>query len=410
MTSQETIELLHRSALSHATRGITVCEEIFTRCDVADFPPGHMQELASILVAMLNAGEFIDPKTILTRCGEHSNALVRFYTTEVFGQDYGSPTYVASKVREYADRDRLTAALTRATQHISSTVPIEDVLARLEVDLSSLHRPDDLENATLTLDDILSIPDEDARWIMKDMLRINERLMFTGMEGGGKSVLLAQIAIGAAMGVHTLSMGIDRCEPVRVLVLDVENSLIQARNNARKIYPILAEMTGSDKASLEWINERYIDLADPKDATRIVRIAKEKRPQLMFMGSVYKLASEGDKHEASFNAISRTVDRIRAETGAAVILEAHTGHGFNNDRSKGSGMRPDGSSRWMRWPEMGYGMVPMGKQYPGITELVPFRGMRDDSYVWPKGLRRGNVLPWQPIMADEFDARYGSDR
>ena len=118
------------------------------------------------------------------------------------------------------------------------------------------------------------------------------------------------------------------------------------------------------------------------------------------------MAAEGEKHEQSFNAISRTVDRIRAETGAAVLLEAHTGHGFNNDRSKGSGMRPDGSSRWMRWPEYGMGMVPMGKRMSGVVELVPFRGARDASVQWPAGLKRDGVLPWTPIMKDEWEARY----
>jgi replicative DNA helicase len=402
----ETLELLHRAALDHASQGMEAATSVFTRCDVADFPTGVMQDLASTLVAMMNAGEVIEPMVVMTRCAEQSPALLKFFTVEVTGQRYATPSYVAVKVREHADRQRLAAALTRATQQVNGTLPTEDVVARLEQDLAVLQRPDDLDDATLTLEDVLSVPDEDARWIMRNMLRVNERLMFTGMEGGGKSTLLAQIALGAAMGVHTLSLDYEQHEPVRVLILDVENSLIQVRNNARKIYPTLAEMTGRSTAPLEWINQRYIDLSDPKDAARIIRLAKEKRPQLMFMGSVYKLASEGDKHEASFNAISRTVDRIRAETGAAVVLEAHTGHGFQNDRSKGSGMRPDGSSRWLRWPEMGYGMVPMGKQYPGVIELVPFRGMRDDSYIWPKGLRRGSLLPFDPIMPDRWEAQY----
>jgi replicative DNA helicase len=285
---------------------------------------------------------------------------------------------------------------------------MQTVVARLQQDMALLERPDDMAQATLTIDEIMSIPDSDDMWVMNKMLRVGERLMFTGMEGGGKSVLLAQITIGAACGVHTLSQDYEQHAPLRVLVLDVENSMLQVRNNARKIYPYLVEMTGRKGADLEWVNERYIDLANPVDAQRVVRLAKEKQPHLMVMGSVYKLASEGEKHEASFNAISRTVDRIRAETGAAVMLEAHTGHGFNNDRSKGSGMRPDGSSRWMRWPEYGYGMVPMGKQHPGVIELVPFRGARDDSVEWPKGLKRGTLLPWEPIAADHWEAVYAT--
>ena len=401
--SVETIELLRSAALYHATRGNA--DEVFSICDVADFNPGHQQDIAAICISLLNSEGRVDPMSVYTRCSERSPALLKFYTVEIAEWAYGTPRYCATKVRAAADKQRLEAALTRATQQITSERGIEEVLARLQQDLAVLERPDDIQE-TLTLDEIMSLPDSDDAWIMRGMLRQGDRAIFTGMEGGGKSVLMAQITIGAACGVHALSMGLDRHEPLRVLVLDVENSLIQVRNNARKIYPYLLEMTGCKTADLEWIDERYIDLANPVDAQRIIRLAKSRMPHLMFMGSVYKLAAEGEKHEQSFNAISRTVDRIRAETGASVILEAHTGHGFNNDRSKGSGMRPDGSSRWMRWPEAGLGMVPMGKKVKDVVELVPFRGSRDDSVEWPKGLRRGGVMPWDPIFADEWDARY----
>jgi replicative DNA helicase len=404
MTSTETIELLQQASLWHASRG--AADVVFSNCDVSDFNPGHNQELAAIIVALLNVEGHVDPMMVMTRASERSPALVRFFTTEINENLYSTPAYCAGKVREYADRRRLDATLTRAAHQITTSTPIDTIVAAIQQDVALLQRADDLGDATVTLDEILALPDAEDAWVMPNMLRIGERAMFTGMEGGGKSVLMGQITIGAAMGVHTLSLGLTVQEPMRVLVLDVENSLIQVRNNARKIYPYLAEMTGRSKAPIEWVNERYIDLADPVDAQRVIRLAKDKQPQLMFMGSVYKLAAEGDKYEQSFNAISRTVDRIRAETGAAVILEAHTGHGFNNDRAKGSGMRPDGSSRWMRWPEYGMGMVPMGKRNAGVVELVPFRGARDDAVDWPAGLKRDGVLPWTPIMRDEWEARY----
>jgi replicative DNA helicase len=395
-----------QATLWHASRGSA--DTVFSRCDVADFDPGAYQDVAAIIVSLLNVEGRVDPMMVLTRCSERSRTLATFFTTEISDNTYSTAAYCSTKVREYADRRRFEAALTRATQFMAGESNLSAVLARLRDDIALLERPDDLSQATLSLEEIMAIPDSDDVWVMPHMMRVGERLMFTGMEGGGKSVLLAQITIGAAMGVHTLSMDYEQTEPLRVLVLDVENSLANVRNNARKVFPALKEMTGRSSASLEWINERYIDLSNPVDAQRIVRLAKERMPQLMVMGSVYKLAAEGEKHEQSFNAISRTVDRIRAETGAAVILEAHTGHGFNNDRSKGSGMRPDGSSRWMRWPEYGYGMVPMGKKHPGVVELVPFRGARDDSVTWPAGLTRGNFMPWEPISRDHWEAIYAT--
>lgn len=401
--TSETFTLLQQACLWHASRG--AAEEVFSRCCVEDFEARY-QDVATIIASLLNSEGHVDPMMVLTRCRERSVALMQFFITEISENIYSTAAYCASKVREYADRGRLEAAVTRAHQGISQGSDLDAILARLTEDIALIDRTEDLAQLTVNLSEILAIPDTEQPWILRGMFRQGERAMFTGMEGGGKSVLLAQITIGAAMGVHTLSQDWERHEPLRVLVLDVENSMIQVRNNARKIHPTLADMVGRHDAHLDWVNEPYIDLTNPVDAQRIVRLAKERQPQLMVMGSVYKLAAEGERADASFNAISRTVDRIRAETGAAVILEAHTGHGFNNDRSKGSGMRPDGSSKWMRWPEYGMGMVPMGKAWKNVVELVPFRGARDDAVEWPRGLQRGSFMPWTPIDEQTWEAMY----
>jgi replicative DNA helicase len=183
-------------------------------------------------------------------------------------------------------------------------------------------------------------------------------------------------------------------------MLDVENDRLQVRNNMRKVYPVLKEMNDV-QPNIEWVDIQHIDLADPVEQQKVIKLAKERQPQLMYMGSLYRLAPEGEKVDAAFTNISRTVDRIRAETGASVLLEAHAGHGLSNDRN---GMRPYGSSMWMRWPEFGFGMVRHNQS--GNIQLKNWRGHRSDDRNWPAGLRRGSVLPWQPIMADEWEVLY----
>jgi replicative DNA helicase len=121
----------------------------------------------------------------------------------------------------------------------------------------------------------------------------------------------------------------------------------------------------------------------------------------MYMGSLYKLAPEGEKTDAQFMHVSRTVDSIRAETGTSILIEAHTGHGMQNDRN--GNMRPYGSSMWLRWPEFGMAMV-HHRDKP--VQIKHWRGARSDERDWPGGLRRGEVLPWVPISLDEWNARY----
>jgi replicative DNA helicase len=180
-------------------------------------------------------------------------------------------------------------------------------------------------------------------------------------------------------------------------MLDVENDRLQVRNNMRKVYPHLRGIRDVQPL-IEWVDVQNIDLSDPVEQQKVIRLAKERKPQLMYMGSLYRLAPEGDKVDAAFTHVSRTVDKIRAETGASVLLEAHAGHGMQNDRN---GMRPYGSSMWMRWPEFGFGMI--RHRNTGHIELKNWRGHRSDDRQWPAALRRGSVLPWQPIMADEWE-------
>jgi replicative DNA helicase len=394
----EVIEQLQLAALYHATRGHS--DIVFSICDVADFLPGHQMDLAAICVSLMHDGQ-VTPLAVLDRCSKQSRDLVTFYTTRVSAEEYGTPTFCANAVRDYGNRERLKATVTRAQQALTSQKPVEQIVSDLteaigehEAALSSGLAVVDFEEVMGTLDDI-------RPWIMPTMLRTNERMIITGAEGFGKSVLVAQMCLGAAMGVNTLDFALGTHDPVRVLMLDVENDRLQVRNNVRKVYPYLYEMSGGVKPVIEWVDSRDVDLSDSVERQRVIRLAKERQPQLMYMGSLYRLAPEQDRADAQFTHVSRTVDRIRAETGASVLLEAHTGHGMQNDRN--GAMRPYGSSMWMRWPEFGLGMV---RHSSGAVELKNWRGHRSDDRLWPAGLRRGTVLPWTPITAEQWAAEY----
>jgi replicative DNA helicase len=390
------------STLYFASRG--EADTVFSIVDVEDFTPGRNQTIASIIIALMRDGE-VNPMSVMHKCSQASTELTNYFTTRIASEHYGTATYCANAVRDHATRQRVTATITRAYQALTVTSrPVDEVVAELGVDLEVAEASMNSGMTVIDYTEMIETPEESRPWVLPQMLRTNERLIITGPEGGGKSVLIAQLALGASMGVNTLDPKVGIHEPLRVLMLDVENDRLQIKSNMKKVMPYLNEMSGGRKPLIEWVNVRDIDLSDPVERQRVIRLAKERMPQLMYMGSLYKLAPEGEKSDAQFTHVSRTVDRIRAETGTSMLLEAHTGHGMNNDRN--GAMRPYGSSMWLRWPEFGMAMIP-SRTKP--VRIKHWRGARSDDRTWPAGLKRGASLPWVPIGVDEWDALYGSD-
>ena len=396
----EVLEQLQLAALYHASTTQENAETVFSICDVADFEPGYQQQTAESITTLMAHGH-VDQMAVADEVSKTNQAMYKWYLLNVREEYYSTPTYCANAVRQEANRRRMQETLTRGLAELETKRPVDEVMASVMESLAvnEAHLSSGL--SIVDFDTIIDTPDDLRPWIVPDMLRTNERMILTGPEGGGKSVLVAQMCLGAAMGVNTLHPELKHHDPMRVLMLDVENDRLQVRNNMRKVYPHLREQRRVEP-SITWVDVKDIDLSNPVESQQIVKLAKEVRPDLMYMGSLYRLAPEGDKVDTAFTSVSRTVDRIRAETGSSVLLEAHAGHGLQNDRN---GMRPYGSSMWMRWPEFGFGMV--RHRASGNILLKNWRGHRSDDRLWPTGLRRGSVLPWQGIMADEWEALYG---
>jgi len=404
MMNNEHIELLQLAALYHATNGSA--ETVFAICDVADFDYGPQQDLAAIIVSLMADGE-VNAMSVFHRCTQSGKGLRDFYINRVKEEFYGTPTYCANAVRDASNMRRLAVTVTRAHQAIEQGKrSVEEITADLT---SALDENEAYESSGLSIvdfTDMWNTPEDIRQWVVPNMLRQNERMIITGPEGGGKSVLVAQMALGAAMGVNTMSPGLETHEPLRVLMLDVENDRLQIKSNMKKIVPLLDEMSGGVKPLIEWVDVRDIDLSNSVERQRVIRLAKERQPQLMYLGSLYKLAPEGDRVDTAFGHVSRTVDRIRAETSTSILIEAHTGHGMQNDRN--GAMRPYGSSMWLRYPEFGIGMIPR-RDHKGVIEIKHWRGARSDDRVWPSGLRRSGTLPWQAISDEEWETRYQND-
>lgn len=388
--------LLYHAAWGKAT-------EVLSQVGHDDFDPGERQDLYTIIEKGYADGS-LQPAWIAdeaARMGRPSTGYVANVLTN--GGFMGSVSYYATRLRDATAKRHVTATFTRALQRLSRDEAMADeIVVDVQSELAALPKPATNNDDSWTLDEIMGLEVVHDAFTLPDLLRRNERLVLTGSEGGGKSVFVYQMLTGAAFGVDTF--GLERCEPQRVLFLDVENNEFQARANLDKIVPSLREIAPDAVPDWRSLKRRVVDLLASKDRADVIRRVVHYSPDILYMGTAYKLTDVSDETHRSVRAIQSVVDRIRQEIDCSVIVEHHAGHGLNNDRNN---MRPEGSSYWLRWPDFGYGMQPLattnGRR---LMRLGAWRGDRATDRNFPVAVRQSEVMPWSPIYADEWDATY----
>ena len=376
--------------------------QVFSLVAIDDFDPGERQELATIIERGYVDGS-LEPAWVTDeamRLGRPSPSYVANVITNGFT---GSVNYYAERLRDASARRFAVAALTRGLQRLQSREAVADEIVHdVQSELASLPRPASTDDDSWSLEEIMGLKMEESRFTLPLLLKRNERLVITGSEGGGKSVFVYQMLTGAAFGVDTFTL--EKTEPQRVLFLDVENNAFQARANLDKIVPMLREIAPNETPNWRSLKRRVVDLLATKDRADVIRRVVHYAPDILYMGTAYKLTDVSDDAHRSVRAIQSVVDRIRQEVDCTVIVEHHAGHGTMNDRNN---MRPEGSSYWLRWPDFGYGMQPMStKDGRRLMRLGAWRGDRATDRRFPTAVKQGDVFPWVPIYQDEWDAIY----
>lgn len=208
-----------------------------------------------------------------------------------------------------------------------------------------------------------------------------DRLVVTGEEGHGKSTWLRQMNIQCGAGVHPFTL--KKMDPLRALLIDVENSREQIKSKAIR----LAETAGLELVegqSFFLIEPSGFDLTNLHQQREVEAYVRDVRPELLIAGPLYKLMSGDPTKEEVAKPVAIFFDHLRAEYGLTLILEAHSPYAQNGASRP---LRPYGWSGWSRWPEFGIHISQVGK-------LSHWRGPREEGRGWPTSMQRGEPWPW----------------
>lgn len=392
------------------------------------YRPAH-QELATVLCKMFRTGQSVDVATVtgqilaqgLTR---HWDAVKIFNLTELAWRPE-SASQIASRLRELSGRRKLSNACQEALQRLQSLSTVDE-MADVRTATARLREACDAAEATATakdlpvprgMGDFLQVEDK-REWLVPNLLERMDRTIITGPEGGGKSVLCSQIAACLAGHVHPFSGRLlpDFVDPVRVLVIDCENSDPQSRRRYRWVIDRvrrIRQLAGAD--DVDWNEQMHIDtkpaginLLDSKDVAWLEHCLTATAPDLLVLGPLYKLHHENPNDETFARELVWILDNLRERHGFALLTEAHAGNTKNENGHRD--LRPIGSSLWRRWPEFGFGLQRAeddpGKPRAELVDVIAWRGMRDTDRLWPVKLRTGmnDQLPWLPTGDDNFDS------
>ena len=276
-----------------------------------------------------------------------------------------------------------------AADHLAAGHSLADFVV---TDSSQEDAPPDLAP---DLHEFLAGVDPPYDWIIESILERGDRLIWTGEEGLGKTVIGRQLAVAAAAGLHPFNG--TTAPPRRVLWIDCENSARQGRRHFRKL-----ERTATAKGrrvpdgGMRLIHRpEGIDLTRDEDAAWFLERVYAHKPDLLYIGPLYRLHATDISDEVAARKVTTMLDMARLKADCALIVEGHSPHGDSNGGTRP--VRPIGSSLFRRWPEFGYGISPASDEDPCKEVAVrAWRGPRDERH-WPKFLIWGEAdgeWPW----------------
>lgn len=337
-----------------------------------------------------------DAATVLPRIppGQRQHAAGLLLDVVGLGVAANADAY-ATTIRDRAERRRIASVLDGARQRLDQPdTAADDTIAYLERHVTTGGALDQAAETLWTMDEFLDRDMPDVSWVIPGLLAEGERLILTGTEGMGKSILMRQLGVMVSAGLDPFSLA--AVPGKRVLFVDCENPERIMMSRLGELRQVCRNRHSNPGMYLR----RYpqgLDLASPRDRMELHHLCTIVRPELLLIGPVYKLyvGGAGAREEDLARQVTVVLDGLREEFGFALILEHHSPHAAPGAEQRS--VRPIGSSLWMRWPEFGMGIRPRRGTKPVDRqgEVIQWRGPRDER-PWPKDLDAGGPgkLPW----------------
>ncbi|MFI7014415.1 AAA family ATPase [Streptomyces sp. NPDC050164] len=407
-------EQAYLGALGIAGRDARRIHQLVASADL--YRPAHAT-IHATAGALIDRGEPVDPIT-LTAALQAAGTLSRVggapYLHELVRvlPDLSHAEHYAERIRELAQRRALIDAGQQIMQRgYDPTAGDPADLAEEAVALARNVRDQGRaaeDSPVVDMHDFLQVQDT-YDWVIPGLLERGDRLILTAGEGGGKSVLLRQIAVATAAGVNPFTIQPSEYGPQKVLVLDCENSEPQNRRHYRPLMNAAARAHMPVKRGQIHIDCRPegVDLTKAQGRAWLMRRVETVQPDLLVIGPIYQLHTGDPSSEDHARRVTTALNEARVTANCAMVMEAHAPHG------NGFGpraLRPAGSSLWLRWPEFGFGLRPVEDEKSAEEDrarrLVPWRGLRDDRS-FPPFLRQGQKgsWPWVPYTPIDTDVR-----
>lgn len=298
-----------------------------------------------------------------------------------------TPTGVATTLEGLAYRRRIVEAVRALGRLVDRHESPDELSVEVTTALGGLQPP--VRSLTgVSGWELLAENESEDPWVIPGVVRAGWRVIVVAPEGKGKSLLLRQLSVATAAGVHPFVHS--PIEAHRVLLVDLENPRSQMRRSMRAMLKIAG---GADRLWL--VHEPAgLNLRIPNQRGRLEAELRKFRPDLVCLGPLYKAYQRLDRHESDEEAamdVQHAFDVLRERFGCALVFEHHAPHGGGH-----RDMRPFGSSAWLRWPEVGLSMEPSTERNApdGAMAMRRFRGDRDENS-WPNRLDRSKPWPWE---------------
>lgn len=379
----------------------------------SDFYKPQHQAVWTVLVSLWKAGEPVDVVTVSDRLRRDGLLDLVGGTEKLLLLQTSTPSISthARYARLVADRAvarRVIAAASEITEAAwgGQTWDSTELLDRAKSTLSAIApaRPALPPDLRTVEDYMLGVEANPRPWVVPDLLKRRWRAMLVAAEGAGKAVLLRQIAICIAQGMHPFAPSV-AIEPQRTLYFDLENPPeaidLQLRLSRRVIERRLGRWLPDQAYILA--REGGMNLRTRAGQAEFEAVVDATRPALIVIGPIYKAFRRmgNEDYSAAALAAQEFIDDVRVRFDCAVLLEAHPPKGGAGTRD----LDPEGSAVWMHWPEFGLTLVPSGPKEDrrSVMKLGRFRGDRLPAS-WPVKISRAThpdyELPWTGTWDD----------